>query len=234
MLKVIGLQPPANLEVLQLGGVCPHCNLGTRFSLAVRPNHRTSQDKAREIIAGYLCDSCLRAIGVLWQVQSADLSGNVAGSMPEMILRVREPFDFAHVPDSVKKEICEGLDCLSVNAYNAFAAMCRRAVQSICTSLGAEGSTKVQAQITEMAELIELDAEGKKVALEIMIAGHDGSHPHLPDVNSDRAAVLLSLVQDLVYQLFTRPGKLNESAKLRKAAIEKSATLRKAAIEEKK
>jgi hypothetical protein len=219
MLKIIGTQPPANLVTLQLGGICPHCNFGTRFSLAVQPNHRTSQDNARELVAGYLCDSCLKAIGILWQVQSADLPGNVVVFAPEMILRVREPFDFAHVPDSVKKEISEGLDCLSVNAYNGFAAMCRRAVQSICTSLGAEGSTKVQSQIIEMAELVGLDAETKQIALEIMLTGHDGSHPHLPDVNSERASVLLALVRDLAHQIFTRPGKIKESVALRKAAI---------------
>jgi hypothetical protein len=219
MLKVFGTQPPANLVALQLGGICPHCNLATRFSLAVQPNHRTSADNAKELVAGYLCDACLRAVGILWRVQSADMNGNVAVFSPEMILRVREAFDFSHVPDAVKKEISEGLDCLSVNANNAFAAMCRRAVQSICTSLGAEGSTKVQAQIVEMAELIELDEETKKIALEVMLTGHDGAHPHLPNVNSDRAAVLLSLVRDLVYQIFTRPGKIKESVTLRKAAI---------------
>ena len=98
--------------------------------------------------------------------------------------------------------------------------MCRRAVQSICTYLGAERSTKVQAQINEMAELAKLSPETKKLALEVMLTGHDGSHPHLPDVNAERAMVLLSLIQDLTYQLFTRPGKIEESAVLRKAAIE--------------
>jgi hypothetical protein len=139
---------------------------------------------------------------------------------PELILRTNEPFDFDHVPEKVKKEINEGLDCLSVNAYNGFAGMCRRAVQSICTSLGAESSTKVQAQINEMAQLADLDAETKTIAIEVMLAGHDGSHPHLPDVNSDRAVVLLSLMQDLTYQLFTRTGNIKKSSQLRRAAIE--------------
>jgi hypothetical protein len=90
----------------------------------------------------------------------------------------------------------------------------------MCTALGAEGSTKIQIQIREMADLTGLDEDTKNIAMKIMIAGHDGSHPHLPDVSAERAAVLLSLVKDLVYQLFTRTGNIRESAKLRKATIE--------------
>ena len=123
------------------------------------------------------------------------------------------------MPPEVKKEISEGLDCLSVGAYNGFAGLCRRTIQAICTITGAGSSTKVQAQIEEMANAAGLDDETKRIAIEIMLAGHDGSHPHLPDVNSDRAAILLELVRDIVYQMFTRPGRIKQSAELRKAAI---------------
>ncbi len=220
MLKVIGNQPPSFLTSLQLSGVCPHCAMGTRFNLVTAPKPNLRQDNPSELVAGYMCDLCSKAVGVLWSIRQFDQQGNPIVEQPEMILRVTGPFDYAHVPESVQKEIREALDCLSVNAYNGFASMCRRTVQSICTSLGVEGSTKVQAQIREMAELTGLDQETKDLAVEIMLAGHDGSHPHLPDVNADRAAVLLSLLRDLADQLFTRPGKIKVSAALRKAAIE--------------
>lgn len=53
-----------------------------------------------------------------------------------------------------------------------------------------------------------------------MLSGHDGSHPHLPEMNQERASVLLSLLQDLTYQLYTRPGNIEAAAELRKKAIE--------------
>ncbi len=134
--------------------------------------------------------------------------------------KFKAPFDFAHVPQEVEKEIREGLECLSVGATNGFAALCRRTIQAICTNIGAEASTKVKAQIEEMINITGLDSEWKDLAFQIMLAGHDGSHPNLPDVNNDRASILLSLVRDLVYQLYTRPGKIKEAALLRREAID--------------
>jgi hypothetical protein len=219
MLKVIGNQPPNVIGNLQLAGLCPHCKQGTRFNIATQPRPNLRLDAPKQLVAGYTCDLCALAVPIMWTVYGYDPSGNPTLTDPTNVLRVRETFEFGHVPEPVKKEIQEGLDCLSVSAYNGFAAMCRRTIQSACTSLGAQGTTKVQAQIKEMAELAGLDEETKTLAYEIMLSGHDGAHPHLPDVNADRAAVLLSLVQDLVYQLFTRPGRIQESASLRKQAI---------------
>jgi hypothetical protein len=220
MLRVIGTQPPNLIPNLQLAGVCPHCALGTRFNRATIPIPNLRQDNPSDVIVGYACDICSKPVAIQWKVSKFDNGGQPIVFQPEMILRVREPFEFTHVPDTVKKEIEEGLNCLSLNAYNGFAALCRRTIQAACTALGAEGTTKVQAQIKEMAELTGLDEETKSIATEIMLAGHDGSHPHLPDVNIDRAVVLLSLLRDLAYQLFTRPGNIKESAKLRKTAID--------------
>jgi len=109
-----------------------------------------------------------------------------------------------------------------MSAFNGFAAMCRRSIQSICTDLGAEASTKVQSQIKEMIDMVGLDQEMIELATQIMLSGHDGAHPHLPEVDQERAKILLSLLQDLTYQLYTRPGKVKEAAKLRKSATEKS------------
>ena len=54
-----------------------------------------------------------------------------------------------------------------------------------------------------------------------MLSGHNGSHPDLPDVNAKRAALLLSLLRDLTYELYTRPGKIKDAAVSRKEAIQK-------------
>ena len=220
MLKFIGAQPPNSLTALVPSAICPHCNTGTRFTISVALHPRLRQDNAGELIAGYSCDVCSRAVGILWKIKAFDPNGVPVVFIPEMIQRVLEPFAFTHIPEEVRKEISEGLNCLSVNSHNGFAAMCLRAIQSMCTSLGTEGSTKVQSQINALAELVNLEDETRKVALEVMLTGHDGSHPHLPDVNENRAAVLLALLRDLSYQLFTRPGKLKESAELRRAAIQ--------------
>jgi hypothetical protein len=72
-----------------------------------------------------------------------------------------------------------------------------------------------------MAKAIGLEEEWVNLAIEVMLAGHDGSHPHLPAIDAPRAEVILSLLQDLTYELYTRPGKVKQAAELRRGAIQK-------------
>jgi hypothetical protein len=89
----------------------------------------------------------------------------------------------------------------------------------MCTNLGAETTTKVKAQIEEMATATGIDDETKDLAIQVMLSGHDGAHPHLPEINQERATVLLELLGDLSYQLFTRAGKIRKASELRRDAV---------------
>ena len=210
MLVFYGPQPESGMTYggLKPGGVCPHCKTGTRFTIGTVLNGGVPFDnKVTKFVISYICDVCLGPIPIEWRVDRWQDAANPIVSNPRMVIPVREPFEFAHVPASVRKEIDEALECLSVSAFNGFAAVCRRSVQAICTDLGAGASTKVEKQIKEMIGLTDLGDEWKGIALAIMLTGHDGAHPHLPDVDAERAAVLLSLLRDLTYQLYTRPAR---------------------------
>ena len=225
ILKFYGKPPPNWFSALRLGGHCPHCKERSRYSASTIPQSSVlEEDKVKTFVANYTCDSCLGSIPISWEIIGWTSGNNPQVRNPYVVLRVREPFDFEYVPDAVKKEIEEALDCLSVNAFNGFSAVCRRAIQAICTNLGAKGSTKVKKQIEEMADLMDLDQEWKDLTIQIMLSGHDGAHPHLPEVDNARATVMLSLLQDLTSQLYTRLGKVKESAKLRQEAINKAKT----------
>ena len=54
----------------------------------------------------------------------------------------------------------------------------------------------------------------------LIIDGHDGTHPHLPRVNVDRARILVELMKDVLYQIYIRKAKVQEALKLRQQAIE--------------
>jgi Domain of unknown function (DUF4145) len=223
-LTFYGAKPAASITSLRLGGVCPNCKTGSRFTLEISPREDVlSNDRVNQFVASYACDNCLAPIPIKWTIQSWQNHSPVVHT-PEVLILSREPFDFEYIPKSVTKEIEEALNCLSVNAWNGFAAVCRRAVQAICVDLGAGASTRVQNQIEEMITMTALGDIWKELAIEIMLAGHDGSHPHLPDVTSERASVLLGLLKDLTYQLYTRPGKIKESAQLRQGAIQAKKT----------
>jgi hypothetical protein len=69
---------------------------------------------------------------------------------------------------------------IQFSAFNAFAAMCRRCVQSAATNLGAKGKDKVLRQLQDLKDMAEVDEETYKLLSQIIIEGHDGAHPHLP------------------------------------------------------
>jgi len=222
MLRFYGPDPPHRLSQLHLGGYCPHCKTGTRFKMTSQPIAGILRnDGIEQFVVNYSCEICLGPIPVRWNIAGWEETQDPTVSLPMVVSPMREEFDFEHVPMSVKKEIEEALDCLSVSAYNGFAAVCRRSVQAISTDLGAQASSRVKTQIDEMAELAGLDDEIKELAIQIMLSGHDGSHPHLPEMNLERAQIMLSLLRDLVYEIYTRPGKIKEAAAARQAAIER-------------
>lgn len=220
MFEFYGRNPPATLNLIEVGGICPHCKTGTKFIRISEPIVSVLQhDHISSIVIDYACILCRKSIPISWHVGGIDQKG-IRVDTPKSVVPMRENFDFEHVPDDVRKEIEEALDCLSVSAYNGFAAVCRRSIQAISTKLGANATSRVKQQIENMIEISGLGDEWKEIAEQIMLSGHDGSHPHLPEMNQDRAAILLSLLQDLTYQLFTRPGKAKRAAELRQKAIE--------------
>lgn len=97
--------------------------------------------------------------------------------------------------------------------------MCRRCVQSISKELGAKGKDKVHKQINELKKMEEIDDETFNIFEQLVISGHDGAHPHLPPLSPDRALILLELMKDVIFQLFVRKAKIQESIELRKKQI---------------
>ncbi len=97
--------------------------------------------------------------------------------------------------------------------------MTRRTIQSAANEIGAKGKSKVQNQIKEMKNMAEIDDETYEILNQIIIDGHDGAHPHLPNLSAERAEILLELLKDVMYQLFVRKGKLKKAVELRKDQI---------------
>lgn len=137
--------------------------------------------------------------------------------LPQLESNALEPFEHKYLPQEVGDDFREALVCYAHDCWNAFAAMCRRCLQSVAQHLGADGSTKVEAQIKELKDMGVVDDESFAQLRQVMLAGHDGAHPHLPKLSRERAAVLLQLVKDVLYQLCVRPGKVREAAALRDA-----------------
>ena len=195
---------------------CPHCsvnipNLPTKWG-GKTYNHSGSNPRNWKV---YECQNC----GGLILAVSPTNTAQITSIFPD---KIQENFEFEYLKGDVAEDFHEALKCYSNNCFNAFAAMCRRTIQSIAKDLGADGKDKVKNQILELKSILNIDNDTYSIFEQIILAGHDGAHPHLLKLSSDRVTVLLELMKDVIYQLYIRKIKIEESVRLRNEAIDKS------------
>jgi hypothetical protein len=165
----------------------------------------------------YMCNSCHDPIFLKFDVLNYDLGNHriVICDNPEQVEFPSIDFEFDYIPEAIKSNFKEALSCYSIGSHNAFAAMCRRTIQSVAKDMGVKGKDKVQKQIQELKEIADVDDETYEIIKQIILDGHDGSHPHLPTISADRSEILLELMKDVMYQLYVRKGKIKKAADLR-------------------
>lgn len=201
---------------------CPRCALPSNITCISIPRYefllRFKPDSTGMV---YRCDACNGPIFLRFRVVNyAPQSHKIElADQYEEVERPQESFELMYLPNEVAEDLKEALNCYSSGCFNAFAAMCRRCVQSVATDLGAIGKDKVSRQLDDLKAMAEIDDETFTLLKQIVVEGHDGAHPHLPKLNGDRAAVLLELVKDVLYQLYVRKGKLQEAMTMRTQAI---------------
>jgi len=214
---------PHYLGDLRIKMVCPHCNTFTKITFDAWTAKQTyDRNKMKKVGTLYHCESCLNPIFISWHVQ------NYGGTMPtvlqpELANIVIPKHDLSYTPGEVSKDFLEALKCYGIGCFNAFAAMCRRTIQQICLQKEIKGSDKVKKQAEKLKEELA-DTEMSEIIDAVIVAGHDGTHPHLPEVDEDRAGKLLALMNDIIDQIYNRPGRLSDAKKSRQNKINKNKT----------
>jgi hypothetical protein len=86
------------------------------------------------------------------------------------------------IPDGIKEDFKEALRCRFVDAYNATAEMCRRALESSCIDLGASPKDVLEDMIDELETKRLITPFLKQVAHKIRLGGNRGAHPSPPAI----------------------------------------------------
>lgn len=212
----------ANYEQKSVRLICPHCGDSTSPIIVSIPSFsqmvKYGLNKAGLVFA---CTTCKKPIYLEYAYNLASNQASLSEG-PLYILKPKIDFDFEFIPESVAEDFKESLECYRHGAFNAFGAMCRRTIQETASNIGAKDSKKIQHQIQNMKEMADIDDETFKIISQIILDGHDGAHPHLPDLSQERAEILLELMKDVMYQLYIRKGKVAKAAAMRKAKIEEN------------
>jgi len=208
---------------------CPYCNKASGMELISAPIHqRVTRFELQYVILGYMCSSCREQTPLLFKfgenVHVYKDSGDLPIRTSYYDIMTPQQLKFEHdkyLPEIIKTDLDEALSCYSVGAFNGFAAMCRRTIQSCLTELGAKGKDRIKSQMSDLKEIYNIDNDTVSILEQVIIDSHDGAHPHLPKLDNTRAELLLELIKDILYQLFVRKAKLKEASKSRLVAIEK-------------
>jgi hypothetical protein len=160
-----------------------------------------------------LCENCRRPLFVVLDEQETE----IIRTFPPISLE-RPP----HVPIGVADDYVEATLCLSVGAYKAAAAMCRRALQAGALDKACKRA-KLKTQLNELSQKGLLNPSLLKVAHQVRYFGNYGAHPDedgLGDVTQEEAETIRDLTWQVLEDLYINPARVE--------AMEKALTDKKA------
>jgi hypothetical protein len=123
---------------------------------------------------------------------------------------------FLRFPEEAELMFREALGCYSAGCYNAFAAMSRRAAQSLFRELGERGKLEMFDTLQEIRNLAELDDQTFATLRAVLFGSDSDPWPHQPHLNAESAGILLEVMRDLLYQTFVRKARLLQAMTFRK------------------
>jgi hypothetical protein len=160
----------AQQRQITLRGTCPHpiCKKTSAFLLVT--NLYVSH--TAEWVGALQCQACLKYILVLARQEQHLLS--YVNHYP-----IGSPDDEVapEIPEHIQRDFKEALRCMFVNAYNATAEMCRRALEASCIERGAPPNKVLEIMIDSLEEKRIITPFLRDVAHKIRLGGNRGAHP---------------------------------------------------------
>lgn len=150
-----------------MSGVCPHCQHDSAFLLITNVHIVGNQ-----WIGGMQCQACA---GYILALASHQGQGRL---VYQEHYPLGKPDDAVaeEIPAHIKLDFREALRCFWVDAYNATAEMCRRALEASCLDLGATGRV-LDDLIDSLAAQQKITPFLQQVAHKIRLGGNRGAHP---------------------------------------------------------
>jgi hypothetical protein len=196
---------------------CPHCLTLTHVTAVAVPKFDDlTRRKPKHVGIVFRCDACAEPIFLKFAAKAyTALRVELAANYIE-IERARENFPLTYLPEEAEGLFKEALVCFAAGCFNAFGSMSRRTAQSLFRELGERGKLELFDMLQEIRGLAELDDETFLALRSILFGSDNDPWPHQPDLNAERAGVLLEVMRDLLYQTFVRKARLMQAMTFRR------------------
>jgi len=213
-----------NDQAQSLALTCPHCLVfAHQTPLAVPRFTDLMAQRAKQVGIIYRCDSCNSPVFLRFNVRAYESNRIELSSQFSEVERAPEKFSFSYLPELVETMFREALQCYSLEAFNAFASMCRRTMQEAFAVLGESGKLRLFDELNDLREMAEIDAANFTLIKRVIFGTDADPAPSLPMLDDDQAALLLEVMKDLLYQAYVRKGRLQQAMVIRRFFSEEAA-----------
>jgi hypothetical protein len=175
-----------------------------------------SRRKPKHIGLVFRCDACAEPVFLKFAARAYTPSRVELGANYIEIERAPENFPLTYLPEEAESMFKEALNCYAAGCFNAFGAMSRRTAQSLFRELGERGKLELFDTLQEIRTLAELDDDTFSALRAVLFGSDSDPWPHQPDINAERAGILLEVMRDLLYQTFVRKARLLQAVTFRK------------------
>jgi hypothetical protein len=210
-------QDELHVEYQGIALTCPHCQTLTHLTPAAVPKFdELSRRKPKHVGIVFRCDACGEPIFLKFAAKAyTALRVELAPNYME-IERAKENFPLSYLPEEAEELFKEALSCYAASCFNAFGSMSRRTAQSLFRELGERGKLELFDTLQEIRALAELDDETFAALRAVLFGSDSDPWPHQPDLNAERAGILLEVMRDLLYQTFVRKARLVQAMTFRR------------------
>lgn len=209
-----------------LRGICPHSPHESAFLLVGGGIHIDQQ--TQHWIAPMQCQGCGKYILAILQT-------GIAGSVQRLFYIEHYPLGMpndtvdAEIPPDIQPDFKEALRCLWVNAYNATAEMCRRAVEASCLDLGAPKKKVLEDMIDWLEAQRKITPFLRDVAHKVRLGGNRGAHPEgvvaapagavaaneqepgpITKIEKDHAEAIVKFTREFFHHVYVVPKQLEK------------------------
>jgi hypothetical protein len=192
---------------------CPHCGAHSQLIPLATPSFDAlMESRPRHAGIAFRCAACQEPRFARVATRSFSPEQVVLSSNLVEIERAKEHFQFGYLPSNVARLFSEALDCYTADLFTAFGVMSRRAVQAAIADARANGMPRLADLFTEVVQLAEIDYETSQTMQALLF---DLTVPE-PEIDAERAGVLIEILKDIFYQCYVRTAKLKAAVKMRR------------------
>jgi hypothetical protein len=212
-----------NEQAATLALTCPHCLVLAHITpLAVPGFAELIASRPKQIGLVYRCDACNAPIFLRCNVRSYSSERVELASQLSEVERPAEKFNSTYLPPDVEILFSETLQCYSHGTFNAFAAMCRRTMQTVFINLGEPGKLHLFDELNQVRDIAQMDANSFAPIKRVLFGNDTDAAPSLPLIDEEQAGLLLEVIKDLLYQCYVRKALLQQAIVVRRAHVDQA------------